>query len=85
MGSALAESRADCTRLPNCSMWVQSEGRKSEREREREREREGEREREREREREGEGERELFLQVTYFVYTSNTHQRVWQAQMGIRL
>ena len=50
MGSALAESRADRTRLPNCSMWVQSEGRKSEREREREREREGERGRERERE-----------------------------------
>ena len=61
MGSALAESRADRTRLPNCSMWVQSEGRKSERERERERERGREREREgkrgREREREGEGER----------------------------
>ena len=59
MGSALAESRADRTRLPNCSMWVQSEGRKSERERERERERGREREREgergREREREGEG------------------------------
>ena len=61
MGSALAESRADRTRLPHCSMWVQSEGRKSERERERERgrerEREGERGRGREREREGEGER----------------------------
>ena len=82
MGSALAESRADRTRLPNCSMWVQSEGRKSERERERDRERgrgrgregerergrEGERERGRETEREGEGERVISASNLFCVY-----------------
>ena len=62
MGSALAESRADRTRLPNCSMWVQSEGRKSERERERERE--GERGREREREGEGGRGRERVISAS---------------------